>query len=62
MMIDIIPMMMRTMMTMIPNTRSMTIEVNLKANLNPNPVKVEVIPVLEELKWVHQSVEVILVR
>ena len=62
MMIDIIPMMMRTMMTMIPNTRSMTMEVNLKANLNPNPVKVEVILVLEELKWVHQSVEVILVR
>ena len=62
MMIDIIPMMMRTMMTMIPNTRSKTMEVNLKANLNPNPVKVEVIPVLEELKWVHQSVEVISVR
>ena len=61
-MIDLTPMMMRTMMTMIPNSRSMTMEVNLKANLNPNPVKVEVIPVLEELKWVHQSVEVISVR
>ena len=73
MMIDIITVMMRTvmvdipsmMMTMIPNIRSMAMEVNLKANLNPNlekvnpqrAVAVEVVLFLEELIWVHRSVE-----
>ena len=72
MMMDIITVMIRTvqaailsLMTMIRNTRSMAMEANLKANLNPNLIKVnlrravavEVVPSLEELTWVHRSVE-----